>query len=116
VSNPTDSDLKDVAGWLRTTVDNLDIDYKSEPMSLYEKSAKEMYESYDEFPKDKKRTDKIIKLLKKGESPLPIYVEKDDPYNFVMEGRHRMVAFYLLGHKEVMVARVSSKNKNKIKV
>lgn len=114
MNNPTDSDLKDVAEWLRTTVDDLDIDYKSEPMSLYEKSAKEMYESYDEFPKDKKRTDKIIKLLKKGERPLPIYVEKGDPHNFVMEGRHRMVAFYLLGYKEVMVARVSSKNKIKV--
>ena len=35
-----------------------------------------MYQSYDEFPKDKKRTEKIIKLLKAGESALPIYVKK----------------------------------------
>lgn len=93
----------------------MEIEYQKESIENYKKSAQDMYESYDEFPQDKKRTDKIIKLLKKGESPLPIYVEKDDPHYFVMEGRHRMVAFYLLGYEEIMVARVSSKMKNKLK-
>lgn len=107
------SDLKDVAEWLRTTVDDLDIEYRKESIDLYLKSAREMLESYDEFPQDKKRTDKIIKLLKKGEEALPIYVEKNDEHNFVMEGRHRMVAFYLLGYQEILVARVQSKSKLK---
>lgn len=107
------SDLKDVAQWLRTTVDDLDIEYRKEAINLYLKDAKEMFESYNEFPQDKKRTDKIIKLLKKGEEALPIYVENNDEHNFVMEGRHRMVAFYLLGYQEVLVARVQSKSKPK---
>ncbi len=105
------SDLKSVAEWLNTTVDDLEIDMKNESIQLYCQDAIEMLNSYDEFPKDKKRTDKIISLLKKGETALPIYVEKNDNNNFVMEGRHRMVAFYLLGYKEVLVARVKSKTK-----
>ena len=109
-----EEDLKDVAQWLNTEIENVEITYQKESIKLYENAAKEMYDSYDEFPKDKKRTDKIIRLLKKGQSALPIYVEKDDPHNFVMEGRHRMVAFYLLGYEEVMVARVSKKT-NKLK-
>lgn len=114
--NLKNKDLKDVAEWLNTTVDNLEIEYKKEPIDLYEKDATEMLATYDEFPKDKKRTDKIIKILKKGGDPLPIYVEKDDKHNFVMEGRHRIIAFYLLGYKEVLVARVQSKSKNKLRV
>lgn len=105
------SDLKDVAQWLKTTVDNLDIEYRKEPINLYSKDAKEMLKSYDDFPKEKKRTNEIIKLLKKGEEALPIYVEKNDKNNFIMEGRHRVVAFYLLGYQEVLVARVKSKPK-----
>lgn len=113
IQKVNESDLKDVAQWLRTTVEDLDIEFKKESMDLYAKDAKEMYESYDEFPNDKKRTDKIIKLLKQGKNPLPIYVETNDEHNFVMEGRHRMVAFYLLGYKEILVARVQKKNKLK---
>lgn len=113
--NVNESDLKDVADWLNTTTDNLTINYQKESMILYEKDAKEMYDSYEEFPQDKKRTDKIVKLLKNGQESLPMYVEKEDKNNFVMEGRHRMVAFYLLGYKEVIVARVSVKEKSKLK-
>lgn len=108
------SDLKDVAQWLNTTIGDLEVEYKIEPMKWYEQDAIDMVNSYDEFPKDKRRTDKIMSLLKKGEKPLPMYVEKNDKNNFVMEGRHRMVAFYLLGYEEVLVARVTSKTKPKI--
>lgn len=108
------SDLKDVSEWLGTTVNNLEIEYKVESMELYRQDAIDMLNSYDEFPEDKKRTDKIISLLKRGEKPLPIYVEKNDTNNFVMEGRHRMVAFYLLGYHEVLVARVNSTKKPKV--
>ena len=93
----TKSDLKSVAQWLKTTIENLDIQYVKEPMSNYVQSAKEMLNTYEEFPQDKKRTDKIMRLLKSGKDYLPVYVEKDDKDNFIMEGRHRIVAFYLLG-------------------
>lgn len=108
------SDLEDVAQWLNTKVDNLQVEYNKESMDLYRQGAIEMLNSYDEFPNDKKRTDKIVKLLKRGETALPMYVEKNDKNNFVMEGRHRMVAFYLLGYQEVLVARVTVKNKPSI--
>lgn len=55
-------------------------------------------------------------MLKNGEKPIPIYVEKDDPHNFIMEGRHRIVAFYLMGFKDVEVARCSLKIENKNKL
>lgn len=107
-------DLKHIAQWLNTQVENVNIEYTKESMDLYRQDAIDMLKSYDEFPKDKKRTDKIIRLLKKGESSLPMYVAKNDHNNFVMEGRHRMVAFYLLGYQEVLVARVEVKKKPSI--
>ena len=55
-----EEDLKDVAQWLNTEIENVEITYQKESIKLYENAAKEMYDSYDEFPKDKKRTDKII--------------------------------------------------------
>lgn len=112
--NVNESDLNSVAQWLSTTIDNMEVEYKKESMLLYEKDAKDMYNSYEEYPQDKKRTDKIIKLLKNGKEILPLYVEKNDKCNFVMEGRHRMVAFYLLGYEEIIVARCSIKKVNKI--
>jgi hypothetical protein len=66
-----------------------------------------MYGTYDEFPEDEERTNRILKLLKRGAQPLPIYVEAGDPDFFVMEGRHRMVAFWLAEMKTIPVAYVS---------
>ena len=54
----------------------------------------------------------IKDLLESGEKPWPIYVDSahDD---FVMEGRHKMVAFYELGIEEIDVCRVTFKEENK---
>lgn len=105
-----DQDLKDVGEWLDTSVDNIKVELKREPISKFEKQIKEMYSTYDEFPKDEKRTNKILNQLKRGGEALPIYVEKNDKNLFVMEGRHRMVAFWLHKMKEIPVAYVSKKN------
>ena len=35
MNNPTDADLKDVAQWLRTTVDDLEIEYQKESIENY---------------------------------------------------------------------------------
>ena len=102
-------DLKDVAEWLNTTPDQLSIEVKQEPIEKFIKQIREMYGTYLEFPKDEKRTDRILKLLKRGADPLPIYVEAGDPHLFVMEGRHRMVAFWLAGMKTIPVAYASKK-------
>lgn len=108
-SDPTHEDLKDVAHWMNTTPDNLSIELKQEPIQKFIKQIKEMYGTYDEFPEDEERTNRILKLLKRGAKPLPMYVEKGDPDLFVMEGRHRMVAFWLADMKTIPVAYVSKK-------
>lgn len=107
--NPTNADIKSVSEWMNTSVDNLIIDIKQEPIDKFISSIKEMYSTYEEFPRDAQRTKKIITLLKNGELPLPIYVEKNDPHLFVMEGRHRMVAFWLYGLTTIPVAYYSKK-------
>lgn len=113
--DPTDSDLVDVAKWMRVEPGKLKIDIKYESIDKFIPQIKEMYESFSEFPKDATRTKKIAKLLKEGATPLPLYVEKKDATMFVMEGRHRMVAFWLAGVENVPVAYVSASiNENRI--
>lgn len=113
-NDPTEQDIKDVAEWLNTTPDNIKVEVVTEPISKFEKNIRDMLGTYDEFPKDAMRTRKIVKAIKNGGAVLPIYVEKDDPHLFVMEGRHRMVAFLLLDMKTVPVAYVSKLQENKL--
>ncbi len=108
--DPTSSDCQDVAEWLHTTPDNLSIEIVQEPIEKFITQIKEMYHTYDEFPKDAKRTRKIIQAIKQGGKILPIYVERNDPHKFVMEGRHRMVAFWLLKINIIPVAYVTKIN------
>ena len=106
--NPTFiSDKKSVSEWINVPVGEIKIEMVAEPISKFKTQIIEMYNTYDEFPQDAKRTNKIVNLLKQGAPALPVWVEKDDPHLFVMEGRHRMVAFYLLGLTEILVAYVS---------
>lgn len=105
--DPTQQDLKDVADWMNTTPDKLEVVVKQEPIDKFIKQIREMYGTYLEFPEDEKRTNRILKLLKRGAQPMPIYVDANDPYLFVMEGRHRMVAFWLAGMKTIPVAYAS---------
>ena len=105
----TDGDLQSVAEWLDTTVDKLNVELKNEPIKKFANEIREMYNSYDEFPEDAQRTHRILKMLTRGAKPLPVYVEKNDPHLFVMEGRHRMVAFMLHGMKTIPVAYVSKR-------
>jgi len=107
--DPTSRDIQDVAEWLHTTPNNLSIEVRQEPIEKFITQIKEMYQTYDEFPSDAKRTRKIIKAIKQGGKLLPIYVEKNDPHLFVMEGRHRMVAFWLLKINMIPVAYVIKK-------
>ena len=99
-------DIKDVSEWLNTSQDKLHLSLSSESISPFLPQILEMEDSFDEFPRDRKRTDKIVKLLRSGKPALPIYVEKGDFSNF-MKGRHRMTAFYLVGMKTILVCRVS---------
>lgn len=98
-----ESDLISVGEW--ENADPKDLTYRLviEPIDVIANSAKEMYDNYDEFPEDAKRTNKIIKLLRSGSQQLPVFIKDGDSDNFVMEGRHRMVAFYVMGLKTVPV-------------
>ena len=107
--DPTREDLASVAQWLRAEPDQIEVHIKQEPIDKFIPQIKEMYGTFNEFPKDERRTNKILRLLKQGATPMPMYVEQDDPDLFVMEGRHRMVAFWLAGAKTVPVAYVSKK-------
>jgi len=110
--NHMDSDLKDVASWMDTTVDNLHIEVDMVPIEHFKKQIEEMHSTYEEYPNDASRTEKIIDQIKSGATPLPVYIDISDPTGFVMEGRHRMVAFWLLGMKEIPVAYVYNKTKH----
>lgn len=107
--NPTHDDILDVADWFHTTPDNLEIEIKQEPIGKFLRQIHQMYSTYKEFPKDAKRTKKIMREIERSGKTYPVYVQKDDETLFVMEGRHRMVAFMLLGYKIIPVAYVSRK-------
>lgn len=62
-----------------------------------------MEATYEEFPEDEIRTRRIYELLKAGGSVNPAYIEDGDKSLFVMEGRHRIVAFLWLGMTEINI-------------
>jgi hypothetical protein len=103
-----EKDLESIALWLNVeSVSHVDVNIKKIDIKTFENQIKEMEDSYKEFPLEKKRTQKILEKLNNGEMPQPIYVNKDDPHNFIMEGRHRIVAFKWFGLNEILVAEVS---------
>jgi len=97
------NDIKDVASWLNTTIDKLLFNYKVIPLKKLEKQIDEMEGTYSEFSKDEERTQIIYKQYKHGGQIFPIFIEKNDPYLFVMEGRHRMVAMKWMDLKKLPV-------------
>lgn len=103
-----EKDLESIALWLNVeSVSHIDVKIKKISINTFEKQINEMEDSYKDFPLEKKRTQKILDKLNNGEMPQPIYVGKDDPHNYIMEGRHRIVAFKWFGLNEVIVAEVS---------
>lgn len=112
-----DKDINDVKDWMNVKeVNDLNIEKKYLHFDLFNKQATEMESTYLEFPNDKERSLKILKELQSGKNPEPIYIEKNDPSLFIMEGRHRIVAFKWFNLKEIPVILVSKKNKNKLKI
>jgi hypothetical protein len=95
-------DLAAVDEWMRVAVS-----YRptTEPMRRFSQRAQDLLDTYPKFPKDKARTDRIIKALRSGAIPWPIFVDTED--DFIIEGRHRIVAFHVLGLTEVPVVYVS---------
>lgn len=108
--NNSEKDMISVSEWMNTSIDNVLFEPTKTPIKNLLKQITEMQSTYQEYPNDHKRTNKIIKLLQQGSNVFPIYVMKDDPSNFVMEGRHRMVAFKEIGMTEIPTIKVSLLN------
>lgn len=96
-------DIRDIGDWLGKDPTQIDWFWGSEPIENFASQISEMESTYDEFPKDKVRTEKIFALLKSGAKPMPIFVKFGDEKKFIMEGRHRIVAFSWFAMKAVPV-------------
>ena len=97
------SDIKNIGEWLNKPIENIEFYYSIEPINMFITTIKEMESTYDEFPREMSRTQKIVNLIKVGKKPKAIFIELNDPDKFIMEGRHRIVAFHWLGITEVPV-------------
>tara|TARA_B100000749_G_C18412445_1_gene459732 strand:- start:334 stop:672 length:339 start_codon:yes stop_codon:yes gene_type:complete len=98
------ADLHQVCGWLGASCpDDIRTEIVTRPIEEFLPQIREMLDTYDEFPEDARRTQKIIKEIRSGKPAQPVYIEQGDPDFFIMEGRHRIVAFYLLRIIEVTV-------------
>jgi hypothetical protein len=87
-----EGDLADVDGWLHGGV--LTYRLEIEPTKKFAAVVKNILKALDKFPKDRARINKIMRLLKAGAPQRPIFCDTHD--NWIMEGRHRIVAFHLL--------------------
>ena len=66
-------------------------------MEMFKDQAKEMESTYDEFIDEKERSEYILDLISERKNRIyPIFVELEDGDRFILEGRHRVVAFYWL--------------------
>ena len=95
--------VKDTGEWLNKAINDIEFFYKEEPIELFNSQIEEMISTYGEFDEELQRTEKILELLKNGEKPKPIFIELRDEHKFIMEGRHRIVAFKWFGLKTVPV-------------
>lgn len=106
-----EKDLESITLWLNVeSIKQIDVSMKLVNIETFQSQIDELESTFDECPEDKQRAINIFKNLKTGDAPQPIFVEKDDPKNFVMEGKHRIVAFKWFGLTEVLVAEVSKNN------
>lgn len=94
-------DLEGVSQWLDKKVEQLTFEYAEVPLERVKTQIFEMQDSYNEFPEDELRTDDIHKLINKGQPSFPVFIKKDDPSMFIMEGRHRVVAFMRAGYQKI---------------
>lgn len=100
-------DLHKAVKWMQgVSLEECEVQISVEDINIFRKQIDEMIESYPAYPNDRKRMKKIMHDLQEGARALPVFVEADDPNNFIIEGRHRIVAFDQLGMKKVIVARL----------
>ncbi|MDP2753598.1 MAG: nucleotidyltransferase domain-containing protein [Nitrospirota bacterium] len=100
----SEDDFKNVAEWFKKNISELSFEFKHENIDKFKKQITEMLRPTVE---DRDRIELIIEELKEGKPPYAIFVDKTD--NFILEGRHRIIAFYLYGLKKIPVYYVSLK-------
>lgn len=106
--------LSSVSSWLSTDLENIKFnEVEDVDISNFKEDIESLLEKFKDYPKDMFKVDHIIAMIKKNKEIYPVYIEKDDPFNFVFNGRYRMVALYLLGFKKIPVCYVELKNKKK---
>ena len=97
------TDIKYVGEWLNKPIQEIKYYYKEEPITMFINTIKSMESTYDEFVDERYRTEYIVDLLEDGNKPMAIFIELNDENNFIMEGRHRIVAFSWFGLNKVPV-------------
>ena len=102
------SDIDKVAIWMKSKPEDLGFVIKHEPIEAFAKD-KERLKNLNSYLKDLKRVKAISNQLKKTGQLLPIFVQMDDPNLFIMEGRHRILAFWLTGQSTIPVVYVNNK-------
>jgi hypothetical protein len=108
-----DDDLCNIYEWFKSSINssaflNIIFEFKEEDITIFKKQIEEMEKSLEDFPEDLERVEKIIVLIKNGEPIYAIFVDNDS--DFILEGRHRIVAFNRYSLEKIPVYRVS-KNK-----
>lgn len=98
-------DVIAVSEWLNST--NIIFKLKKIDIKKFEKQIEEMYKTYPMYPEDSERTEKILKLFKKGSDIYPVFVEEKDDNLFILEGRHRAVSQWLFNQENLYVLFVS---------
>jgi len=89
--------------WVDKSEDDIQFYLSEEPINLFTDQILEMESISNEGSEDYDRVLKIYEILKNGEKPKPVFVELNDRDKFVIEGRHRMVAFKWINLKHIPV-------------
>lgn len=103
-----EADLKAVSEWLKCKPSQLSLRQARLPAAYFQDLVTDLIGSYTEFPDDKHRMEKILRKIEAGDPALPVFIEEDDPHLFIMEGRHRIVSFFMAGMKDIPVIFASS--------
>jgi hypothetical protein len=93
-------DIDNVCEWFRNST--IYFKFKIENIYKFKSQIEEMESTLNEFPEDLQRIEDIlINIMLKEEPIYAIFVDKSN--NFILEGRHRIVAFSRLNITEIPV-------------
>lgn len=90
-------------------------DIKFEKIDIDIEIFKEQIDDFYNFneEEDLERVEKIKNKLKDGKELWPIYIDKNSESNFILEGRHKIIAAYELDYKKIPIIKADI-IKNKI--